>query len=426
MTMTGAALAAPAQTQRKPNFILLFADDMGYGDLSCYGHPTIRTPNLDRLAAEGIRFTSGYAAASVCTPSRVGLLTGRYAKRAGLPNNLGPDSTGGLPLSEITLAQHLKQAGYRTGVIGKWHVGHRPAEYLPTSRGFDHYFGLLYSNDMIPPWVQTKQPLQLWRNQDAVEMVGDQSQLTERSAAEAIDFIRRAGTDPFFLYMPFSMPHLPVSAPAARRGKSRGGLYGDTIETLDHGVGQILSELKARGLDNNTLVCFASDNGPWHDLPGRMLAGGVEPWDTGSKSLLRGAKGTTWEGGHRVPFLARWPGRIPGGQVSLDMAATLDYFPTLSAAAGLPLPAGRIYDGHNLLPHLEGKAPSPRQEYLYYLGPKLEGVRQGPWKYRQVGEAEGELFHLERDPSEMYNVRAREPQVAARLASRMAEARANI
>lgn len=423
----GFPLAAQNRGPRKPNFIVLFADDMGYGDLGCYGHPNIRTPHLDRMANEGVRFTSGYAAASVCTPSRVGLLTGRYAKRAGLPNNLGPDSTGGLPLSEITLAQHLKGAGYRTMAIGKWHVGHKPMEYLPRQRGFDEYLGLLYSNDMIPPWVKTEQPLELWRNNEAVERVGDQSRLTERYGQEAVRFIRESGRKPFFLYLPFAMPHLPVSAPPERRGRSRAGLYGDTIETMDWAVGEILGEVKKQGLDRDTLVLFASDNGPWHNLPPRMLAGGVEPWDTGSKSLFRGAKGTTWEGGHRVPFLARWTGRIPGGRVSSEMVSTLDYFPTLSAAAGAVLPAGRVYDGHNLLPLLEGKTEiSPRVDYLYYLGAQLEGVREGPWKYRQTGDGPGELFHLERDPSEEYNVAAREPEVARRLAGRLAKERVNI
>ncbi len=426
-SVAGLQQAVPGRGVRKPNFIVLFADDMGYGDLGCYGHPNIRTPHLDRMANEGMRFTSGYAAASVCTPSRVGLLTGRYAKRAGLPSNLGPDSVGGLPLSEITLGQQLKGAGYRTMAIGKWHIGHNPQSYLPRQRGFDEYLGLLYSNDMIPPWVKTEKPLELWRNNEVVERVGDQSRLTERYGQEAVRFIRESGRNPFFLYMPFAMPHLPVSAPVERRGKSRAGLYGDTIETLDAVVGDILREVNQRGLERDTLVLFASDNGPWHELPGRMLANGVEPWDTGSKSLLRGAKGTTWEGGHRVPFLARWTGRIPGGRVSSEMVSTLDYFPTLSAAAGVAMPEGRVYDGHNLLPLLEGRTEkSPRTDYLYYLGARLEAVREGPWKYRQVGEGKGELFHLDRDPAEMYDVAGREPEVAMRLAGRLAEDRVRI
>jgi len=426
LQLGGATAAAQTLPQTKPNIIVLFADDMGYGDLSCYGHPNIQTPNLDRLANEGVRFTSGYAAASVCTPSRVGLLTGRYAKRAGLPNNLGPESLGGLPLSEITIAQQLKSQGYKTAAIGKWHIGHSPKEYLPTSRGFDQYLGLLYSNDMIPPWVKTDRPLHLWRNNDAIESVTDQSQLTERYTGEALNFIRNSSGNPFFLYLPYAMPHLPISAPASRRGRSRAGLYGDTIETLDWSAGQILNELKTRNIDNNTLVVFASDNGPWHDLPPRMLAQGVEPWHTGSKSLLRGAKGTTYEGGHRVPFLARWPGTIPGGRISSEMVSTLDFFPTFSAAAAAKVPTDRVYDGYNLLPTLKGQATSPRDNYKYFLGADLQAIRQGPWKYRQAGKNPPELFHLDFDPAEQYNVHDRNPDIAHSLASRLAADRVNI
>ena len=426
LQLGGATAAAQTLPQTKPNIIVLFADDMGYGDLSCYGHPNIQTPNLDRLANEGVRFTSGYAAASVCTPSRVGLLTGRYAKRAGLPNNLGPESLGGLPLSEITIAQQLKSQGYKTAAIGKWHIGHSPKEYLPTNRGFDQYLGLLYSNDMIPPWVKTDRPLHLWRNNDAIESVTDQSQLTERYTGEALNFIRNSSGNPFFLYLPYAMPHLPISAPASRRGRSRAGLYGDTIETLDWSAGQILNELKSRNIDNNTLVVFASDNGPWHDLPPRMLAQGVEPWHTGSKSLLRGAKGTTYEGGHRVPFLARWPGTIPGGRISSEMVSTLDFFPTFSAAAAAKVPTDRVYDGYNLLPTLKGQATSPRDNYKYFLGADLQAIRQGPWKYRQAGKNPPELFHLDFDPAEQYNVHDRNPDIAHSLASRLAADRVNI
>jgi len=426
LQLGGATAAAQTLPQTKPNIIVLFADDMGYGDLSCYGHPNIQTPNLDRLANEGVRFTSGYAAASVCTPSRVGLLTGRYAKRAGLPNNLGPESLGGLPLSEITIAQQLKSQGYKTAAIGKWHIGHSPKEYLPTSRGFDQYLGLLYSNDMIPPWVKTDRPLHLWRNNDAIESVTDQSQLTERYTGEALNFIRNSSGNPFFLYLPYAMPHLPISAPASRRGRSRAGLYGDTIETLDWSAGQILNELKSRNIDNNTLVVFASDNGPWHDLPPRMLAQGVEPWHTGSKSLLRGAKGTTYEGGHRVPFLARWPGTIPGGRISSEMVSTLDFFPTFSAAAAAKVPTDRVYDGYNLLPTLKDQATSPRDNYKYFLGADLQAIRQGPWKYRQAGKNPPELFHLDFDPAEQYNVHDRNPDIAHSLASRLAADRVNI
>jgi arylsulfatase A len=412
------ARAIDAQTNRPPNFVVLFTDDMGYGDLGCYGHPNIRTPHLDRMASEGVRFTSFYAASPVCTPSRVGLLTGRYALRAGLPNNLGPDSTGGLPLSEITLAQALKSRGYRTMAIGKWHLGHRPVEYLPTRRGFDSYFGLPYSNDMIPPWVKTSQPLHLYRNTETVEEVGDQSTLTERCTAEAVRFIRDSGRNPFFLYLPYSMPHLPVSASQRFRGRSAAGLYGDVIETLDWSVGEILRTLKDRGLDSRTMVVFASDNGPWHNLPDRMLQKGVEPWHTGSRGPLRGAKDTTYEGGVRVPGIFRWPGQIGGGRVESAMASTLDLFPTLVQAAGGAVPADRVYDGHDLMPLLRGQGPSPRKEFWYLRGKTLEAVRQGSWKYRSVRGSERELYNLDLDPAEMYNVLERSPEQSAGLRER--------
>lgn len=404
---------------RPPNFIVLFADDMGYGDLACYGHPTLRTPNIDRLAAEGMRFTSFYAAASVCTPSRAGLLTGRHPIRAGQPGNTGPDTVGGLPLSELLLPQLLKARDYQTMAIGKWHLGFQPPAQLPTKRGFDGWLGLPYSNDMIPPWVKTDRPLHLYKNEDSIEQVTDQSNLTPRYTDEAVKFIRANKTKPFFLYLPYAMPHLPVSAPEKMRGRSRAGHYGDVIETLDWSVGEITRTLKELNLDRNTLVIFTSDNGPWHDLPPRMLAGGVEPWHTGSKGLLRGAKGTTYEGGFRVPGIFRWPGVIRPGQVSMDMASTLDILPTLLAAAGLDLPRDRPYDGHNLLPHLRDGKPSPRQEFFYALGKTLDGVRQGPWKYRRTKDSGPELYHLDRDPAEQYNAAAAEPEVTARLAARL-------
>ncbi len=282
----GASGVIAAQT-KQPNLIVLFADDMGYSDLSCFGNPVIRTPNLDRMAADGIRFTSFYSAAPVCTPSRVGLLTGRHPIRAGQPNNTGPETKGGLPLSEILLPQVLKKSGYRTMAIGKWHLGYQPREYLPVSRGFDHWFGLPYSNDMIPPWVKTSVPLRLYRDAEPLEESPDQSNLTERYTAEALKFIKGGGSQPFFLYLPYAMPHLPVSA-SSRAGKSRAGLYGDVIETIDWSAGEILRTLKEQGVDNNTLVTFASDNGPWHNLPPRMLAKGVEPWHTGTKGVAAG------------------------------------------------------------------------------------------------------------------------------------------
>ncbi|MDX1983994.1 MAG: sulfatase [Bryobacteraceae bacterium] len=421
------AASAPlaAQSGRRPNFIVLFADDMGYGDLACYGHPTLRTPNIDRMAAEGVRFTSFYAAAPFCTPSRAGLLTGRYPMRAGQPNNLGPDSVGGLPLSEITLAQLLKKQGYKTAAAGKWHLGHNPPEYLPTSRGFDSYLGLLYSNDMLPPFVKTDKPLELYRDTKPIEHPVDQSTLTERYTAEAVRFIRSAGRDPFFLYLPYAMPHLPISASARFRGRSRAGLYGDVIETLDWSAGEILQTLKAQGIDQNTMVVFTSDNGPWLNLPGRMLQSGNEPWHAGTKNLLRGSKGGTYEGGIRVPCLARWPGVIPERQVNADIACTMDLFATIASAAGISLPNDRVYDGLNILPVMQGKTKSPRNVFYYFRGPMLEGVREGSWKLRFARDARSdlkpgdpitaELFDLDVDPAEQYNLYSRNRETGDRL-----------
>jgi arylsulfatase A len=426
------SLAGPSRAQqgggRPPNFVVLFADDLGYSDVACYGHPTIRTPHLDRMAAQGIRFTSFYAAASVCTPSRAGLLTGRYPVRAGQPNNLGPDSKGGLPLGEITLAQHLKKAGYKTAAIGKWHLGHNPPEYLPTNRGFDSYLGLLYSNDMIRPWVQTDRPLELYRDDEPVEQVGDQSTLTERFTAEATRFIRSANSSPFFLYLPYPMPHLPVSASDRFRGRSRAGLYGDVIETLDWSAGEILSTLKQLGLDENTLVVFTSDNGPWLNLPERMLQKGIEPWHAGTKGMLRGAKATTYEGGFRVPCIARWPGVIPEGQATAEIASTLDLFPTLATAAGARVSEDRTYDGADILPLMRGHT-APRQRTFYYFnGRTLEAVREGKWKLRLAhrgapgagsGPVTPELYNLDVDPGEQYNQHGRYPQIAKSLQNRV-------
>lgn len=417
--MAAGAMAAGAQaSSSRPNVIILFADDMGYGDLGCYGNPVIRTPHLDRMANEGTRFTSFYAAAPVCTPSRVGLLTGRNPIRAGQPNNTGPETKGGLRLSEVLLPQVLKPLGYRTMAIGKWHLGYQPREYMPTSRGFDHWFGLPYSNDMIPPWVKTDVPMRLYRDAEPIEESPKQENLTERYTDEAVKFIKGAGKDPFFLYLPYAMPHLPVSA-SSMSGKSRGGLYGDVIETIDWSAGRILATLKEQGIDSNTMVVFCSDNGPWHNLPPRMLAKGVEPWHTGTKNLLRGAKGTSYEGGPRVPGVMRWPGVIRAGEVSMDPASTLDLFPTVAAAAGAKMPADRVYDGYDLLPYLRGGGKPPRNEFYYVVGNVVEGVREGAWKYRKGrsggSKGEAELFHLDWDPAEQYNVAERHADIVSRL-----------
>lgn len=430
-SFAGSLMFAQAQ-QRRPNIIIFFADDMGYGDLGCYGHPEIRTPNIDRMAAEGARLTSYYAAASVCTPSRVGLLTGRYAMRAKQAHNFGPQSKDGLQLSEILLPQVLKPLGYRTMAIGKWHLGHQK-EYLPTARGFDQFLGLPYSNDMITPWVQTDRPLMLYRNDDTIETVTDQSRVTQRYTAEAAKFVRGgSGDQPFFLYLPYAMPHLPLAVSPERRGKSPAGLYGDVIEEIDWSVGEIMRAVRESGQDSNTLMLFLSDNGPWNNLPKRMLQNGNEWWHTGSKGPLRGAKGGSYEGGFRVPGIARWPGRIPSGQTLREMASGLDWFPTIARAAGAAMPNdGRTYDGFDLMPMLTTGAPSPRREFFFFRAAVLEGVRQGPWKYRRAtgegiegeprAEAKPELYHLERDIAERYNQAEQEPGVAERMEKRLRE-----
>jgi arylsulfatase A len=411
-------------SDRKPNFIILFADDMGYGDAGSYGHPYIRTPNLDRMAREGVRMTSFYAASPVCSPSRAALLTGRHPLRCGVPHVYGPESQGGLPETEITLADVLRRAGYKTACVGKWHIGHSRREFMPTSRGFDTYYGLLYSNDMIKPWVQTDRPLALYQDLEPVEHPVDQNTLTKRYTEKATLFIREHRNQPFFLYLPYTMPHLPLYATEAFRD-SRAGLYGAVIEEIDWSVGRILKTLQEQGLDEDTVVVFTSDNGPWDNMPPRMLAEGIQPWHAGTPGLLRGSKGTTYEGGMRVPGIFRWPGTIPAGQVNMELATTMDLFPTCLKAAGAEIPGDRVLDGKDILPMLQGAEPTPDRELYYHRGEWVEAVRKGEWKYRLSNNAragtnqddpvEPELYNLERDWSERYNVAAQHPELAARL-----------
>ncbi len=440
-------LVSPAGRAAQPNIVLLFADDLGYGDLGCQGHPNIRTPHLDRMAAEGIRLTSFYSGI-VCSPSRAALLTGRYPVRTGVFRVIGPDDKLGLPASEITLAEALKARGYWTWAIGKWHLGHHDPAFFPTACGFDGYLGLLYSNDMIPPWVETQRPLRLYRNTDPVDGPVDQATLTGAYTDEAVRFIRDAKAGPFLLYLAYTFPHVPLAAarpadpnahhppaadPQAAGGSSPRGLYGDVVEAIDASAGRILDALKQEGLDGNTLVVFTSDNGPWIDLPPRMLrgSGGVKPWDVGSAGLLRGWKGNTYEGGPRVPFIARWTGKIPPGRVSSGIAASMDLYTTILNLAGASVPADRPVDGIDLLDFLEGKAASPRREFLYFRGRELEAVREGKWKLRftthlrqEVPEwrpPDAELFDLETDPSERYNLVGTHPELVARFLKMMRE-----
>jgi arylsulfatase A len=403
-----------------PNVIIIFADDMGYGDLGCYGHPVIKTPHLDKMALEGVRLTSFYAAAPVCSPSRAALLTGRYPVRCGMPGNTGPGSNSHLPESEVTIANILKEKGYRTMAVGKWHLGHQRPDLLPTGRGFDHWYGLPYSNDMRKPFVQTDVPLKLYRDTEPIEYPIDQTTLTERFTEESIKFIEAADERPFFLYLAHSMPHLPVSTSEKFVGTSDGGLYGDVIETMDWGVGRIRQTLEAKGIAGNTLLIFTSDNGPWLDLPDRMLNENVERWHGGSPGPLRGAKGTTYEGGLRVPMIACWPGHIPAGTRNAHVASTMDLLPTIAAVTGANLPEDRTVDGENILPLLSGDATSPHEYFYYFRGDKLQAVRQGVWKLRKEhATAETELFHMENDPRELYNVAEAHPEIVEKLMERM-------
>ncbi len=411
---------AEAQNTRPPNIVIVFADDMGYGDLGCYGHPTIRTPHLDQMARDGVRLTSFYVGASVCSPSRAALLTGRYPVRCGMPGNTGPGSEKHLPQSEVTIANVLKDEGYRTMAVGKWHLGHQKPELLPTGRGFDAWYGLPYSNDMRKPWVQTDLPLQLYRDTEPIEHPVNQDTLTERYTEEAVKFIKESGEKPFFLYLAHSMPHLPVRTSDSFRGRSTCGLYGDVIETLDWSVGRIRDTLKEQGIEKDTLVIFTSDNGPWLDLPDRMLQEGNERWHGGSPGPLRGAKGTTYEGGPRVPMIACWPGQLPAGTRVDKVATSMDLFPTVARATGAYLPPGRTIDGRDVMPLLKDGAPSPHEYVYYFRGIQLQAVRDQTWKLRKENpRAPLELFHLDRDPSERYNVAERYPDIVARLQERM-------
>ncbi|MBN2579071.1 MAG: sulfatase [Pirellulales bacterium] len=420
----------------RPNVVIIYADDLGYGDLSCYGHPTIATPRLDRMAQEGQRWTDFYSAASVCTPSRAALLTGRLPIRSGMcaeePRVLTTQSPTGLPHSEITLAEALKDVGYATMCIGKWHLG-RPVDYLPRSQGFDEYFGLPYSNDM--GWIRHPEKYPgldpkadyyagpLIRDVTVLEPATDQRLLTKRYTAEALDFIRRHKDRPFFLYLAHTMPHVPLFRSEKFAGHSRRGLYGDVVEELDDGAGQILDLLRELHLDRKTLVVFSSDNGPWMIFHEKG----------GSAGLLCGEKGGTFEGGMREPALFWWPGTIKPGVVR-GMGSTMDLFTTCIKLCGAKLPADRQIDGVDLSPALFGTGDSPRDTMFYYRGKKLYAVRHGRYKahfftrqaYGKKALTEYEhhpplLFDLGADPAEKFNVAAQHPDVLAKIETIAAE-----
>ena len=421
---SSAQTSAGAQPSRPPNIVIIFADDLGYGDLGVYGHPTIKTPRLDRLAAEGVKLTSFYAAAPACTPSRAALLTGRYPIRSGMNDVLMPESTQGLPQAEVALPELLKSAGYRTAMVGKWHLGSRPG-FMPTEHGFDSFFGLLYSNDMVRPWVQTDVPLRLYHQAEAVAGEVDVATLTEKYTEEAVRVIRSHEHRPLFLYLAHAMPHVPLGMSPRFAGRSAGGRYGDVIEMLDWSTGQVLDALREAGLESNTLVIFTSDNGPWQEMPPRML---VDPrvvqTDAGSAGPLRGSKATTWEGGMREPFIARWPGHIPQGTVTSELATTMDLLPTIAGLAHVPPPADRPIDGRDILRVLSGTGVSPHDAFFYVNVRQLDGVRDARWKlHLRTSQPDkrviAELFDLSLDPSERYDVAAAHADVVERLYARM-------
>lgn len=403
----------------QPNVVVLFTDDMGYGDLECYGHPLIRTPNLDQLARDGLRMTS-FVTGCWCVPSRTQLLTGRYMPRVEFGGGTGSDGIGGLPDSEWTLAEALNDAGYRTHMIGKWHLGYKHKKFLPVNQGFDTWFGLPYSNDYMKPWVQTDEPLGLYRGEQMVEHPFDQDTLTVRYTDESVKIIEEASSNqPFFLYLAYAMPHLPIHVSDQNRGKSQAGLYGDVIEEVDWSVGQLLAALDSKGCSDNTLVFFASDNGPWVEMPPRMQQKGNELWHAGSSGPLRGSKASTYEGGCRVPAIVRWPERTQSGRVSGELVGMPDIYRTILSVAGAKLPDHDL-DGHDLTPFLTGVSDrSPRSEYFYFRD-GLQAIRKENWKLR-TASGETELYDMTTDPYERVNRAEREPQKVRELLARMHE-----
>ncbi|MCL4794708.1 MAG: sulfatase [Bryobacteraceae bacterium] len=426
---SAAALAQPAR--RRPNIVVFFTDDQGYGDLGPFGATGYETPHFDRMAREGVKFTSFYSAAPVCTPSRAALLTGCYPIRVGLGHRvLFPYSVTGLDPDEVTIADMLKPLGYATGCIGKWHLGHLP-KFLPTEQGFDYYYGVPYSNDMGGSNYQQisfkAPPLPVMRNKEIIERAPAQASLTGRFTEEAVRFIRQHASEPFFLYVPHCMPHTPLDASEAFKGKSAHGLYGDVIRELDWSMGEILGALRSQGIDDNTMVLFTSDNGPvvWEGLRRGYRSGSAGP--------LRGAKNSTWEGGMRVPFLARWPGRIAPGRVCDELATTMDVLPTVAQLTGAQPPRDRIIDGRSIVPLLTGEsgARTPHDRFYYYRDDRLEAVRSGDWKLHVhkpdwPAQSPPQLYNLRSDIGETTDLAAGQPAAVQRLQAFAAEAREDL
>ncbi|MEM7202402.1 MAG: sulfatase [Planctomycetota bacterium] len=423
---------------RPPSIVVILCDDLGYGDLGCFGHPTIRTPHLDRLAHEGQRWTSFYAAAPMCTPSRAGLLTGRWPIRSGMCSSrrrvLVPTSAGGLPPEEVTIAEALRERGYATACFGKWHLGHG-ASHRPLAQGFDQFFGTMHSNDMgrtedapkglhafrDPREVYWRVPL--YRDDAMLEPAVEQATLTQRCTDEAVAFVRGAGDRPFFLYVPYHMPHAPQFSAPPFAGRSRRGRYGDAVEEIDASVGRLVAALDQAGRAASTLLVFTSDNGPWRADP--EVGGDVGP--------LRGGKGEVFEGGLRVPTIFWGPGLVRPDTV-LDLGSALDLFPTVCGLAGVAPPDERALDGFDLGPVLRGDGASARRHVFYYAGTELCAVRAGAFKAIFVtratvpaGRASHDpplLYCLDRDPGERQDVAARHPREVLDLRARWVQQRA--
>ena len=423
----------PTKSQSPPNIVLIFTDDQGYEDLSCFGSPDIRTPNIDRLAKEGVKFTNFYVAHPICSASRGALMTGCYANRLGIFGAYGPDPGRGLNPNEETIAEILKPLNYKTAIYGKWHLGNE-GPFLPTEQGFDEYFGIPYSNDMWPyhPWQGTVfnfPPLRLMENEKVIDTLDDQSQITTQYTERAVSFINKNKDNPFFLYVPHSMPHVPLFVSDKFKGKSPRGLYGDVIEEIDWGVGEIMKALETNGLTENTLVIFTSDNGPWLSYGGR----------SGEAHPLREGKGTALEGGVRVPCVMRWPDGIEPGQVKANPMMSIDILPTIAKITGASLPSLPI-DGRDASYLFENKSITKIHHdayFYYYHKNQLEGMLSGdgrwkmyfPHKYRsldgKVGTDDGlpidyvnfdmglELYDLQNDISETNNVASQHPEVVA-------------
>ena len=426
------SIAAPP-AQRLPNFIIVYADDMGYADIGTFstikGASRPHTPNLDRMAAEGIRLTNFYVAQAVCSASRAALLTGAYSNRVGILGALNHTAQYGINSNEMTIAEVLKPLGYATAIYGKWHLGHQKP-FLPVHHGFDEYYGLPYSNDMWPRHPQQKNfypDLPLIEGDEVARLDPDQSQLTTWYTEHAVSFIERHRDTPFFLYVPHAMPHVPLFVSDTFKGTTKGGLYGDVVAEIDWSVGRILDAVKRAKLDNDTLVIFTSDNGPWMSYGNHA----------GSPGPFRESKGTSFEGGVRVPFVARWPGRIPKGAVGRLPAMTIDLLPTLAKLAGAPVSTERIIDGRDIWPLMAGRpnTQAPHDALYFYWGSELHAVRSGTWKLHlphpyqslEVAGNDGSpgryvrkqiplsLFDLEKDAGETTDVADRNPAVVKRL-----------